>query len=34
LEFGVVLGVVRRPSDESDLIEFISKFSELRCERY
>jgi hypothetical protein len=34
LEVGDVLGVVGKPFDKSDLIEFISQFSELRCERY
>jgi hypothetical protein len=32
LEFGGgVLGVAGKPVGESDLIEFISQFSELRC---
>jgi ABC-type polysaccharide/polyol phosphate transport system ATPase subunit len=34
-EFGGVLGVVGKPlASQSDLIEFISQFSELRCGRY
>ncbi len=34
MEVGDVLGVVGKPFDKSDLIEFISQFSELSCERY
>jgi hypothetical protein len=34
LEFRGVLGVVGKPVEKSDLIEFISEFSELRCGRY
>jgi hypothetical protein len=34
LEFEVVLGVFGKPSaNKSDLIEIISQFSKLRCER-
>ncbi len=33
MKFGDVLGVVGKPG-RVDLIEFISQFSELRCERY
>jgi len=33
LKFGGVLGVIGKPG-RVDLIEFISQFSELRCERY
>jgi hypothetical protein len=34
--FGGVLGVVGKPlgNNESDLIDFISQFLELRCGRY
>jgi hypothetical protein len=31
---GGVVGVVGKALGESDLIEFISQFSELRCGRY
>jgi hypothetical protein len=34
LKFKGVLGVVGKPVDKSDLIEFISEISELRCGRY
>jgi hypothetical protein len=34
LEFGGVLVVVEKPSATQILIEFISEFSELRCESH
>jgi hypothetical protein len=34
LEFGGVLDVVEKALGESNLIEFISQLSELRCGRY
>jgi hypothetical protein len=34
LEFGGVLGVAGKALGESDLIEFTSQISELRCGRY
>jgi len=34
LEFGGVHGVIGKAFDESNLIEFISQLSELRCERF
>jgi hypothetical protein len=33
LEVGDVVGVVGKPFDKSDLIELISQFSELRCQK-
>jgi hypothetical protein len=33
-ELGGIHGVIAKPFSKSDLINFVSQFSELRCRRY